>query len=56
MNTLKYQPNDTIFKEGDDAHSFYIIVDGSVKIMIKNKEPIILEKGESFGENSFKKS
>jgi CRP-like cAMP-binding protein len=37
MATLKYQPNHTIFKEGDDANSFYIITEGSVKINIINK-------------------
>lgn len=30
MNTLKYEKNEIIFKEGDDATSFYILVDGQV--------------------------
>lgn len=55
MNSLKYNSNETIFKEGDDANSFYIIIEGEVKIFIRGKDPITLSKGESFGENSFKK-
>lgn len=45
MTTLKYQPNNPIFKEGDDANSFYIITEGEVKIFIRDKDPITLEKG-----------
>ena len=30
MNTLKYQVGDAIFKEKDDATSFYIIISGLV--------------------------
>lgn len=55
MNSLKYLSQEEIFKEGDDANSFFIIVDGEIQIKIKGKEPIILRKGDSFGENSFKK-
>ena len=30
MNTLKYREGEAIFKEGDDASSFYIIISGLV--------------------------
>lgn len=30
MNTLKYSEHETIFKEGDDATSFYVIISGKV--------------------------
>lgn len=56
MASLKYSPDAVIFKEGDDANSFYIVTEGEVKIFIKNKQPITVEVGESFGENSFKKA
>ena len=45
MNSLKYNLNETIFKEGDDANSFYIIIEGEVKIFIRGKDPITLSKG-----------
>lgn len=30
MNTLKYEEKETVFKAGDDATSFYIIISGLV--------------------------
>lgn len=45
MNNLKYRPNEIIFKEGDDATSFYIITEGEVKIDLNNKDPIFLKIG-----------
>ena len=54
MNTLKYQVGDAIFKEGDDATSFYIIISGLVEIQIPGKEPIKFKNGDSFGENCLK--
>lgn len=30
MNSLKYEEKDIIFKEGDDASSFFIIISGIV--------------------------
>ena len=38
-----------IFKEGDDATSFYIIIAGLVEIQIPGKEPIRFKNGDSFG-------
>ena len=32
MHSLKYEENEVIFKEGDDANSFYVIVSGDVEI------------------------
>lgn len=37
MASLKYTSDAVIFKEGDDANSFYIVTEGEVKIFIKNK-------------------
>ena len=49
MNTLKYQEGDVIFKEGDDAASFYIIISGLVEIQISGKNPIKFKNGDCFG-------
>jgi len=49
MNTLKYQEGDAIFKEGDDAASFYIIISGLVEIQIPEKNPIKFKNGDCFG-------
>ena len=49
MNTLKYQDGDSIFKEGDDAASFYIIISGLVEIQIPEKSPIKFKNGDCFG-------
>jgi NTE family protein len=54
-HSLKFNKGDVVFKEGDDANSFFIIISGSVKLDIPHKNPIIMKDGESFGENSFKK-
>ena len=45
MNTLKYQSGSIIFKEGDDANSFYIVAEGSVRIDVPGKDSIILKNG-----------
>lgn len=54
MNTLKYQEGNAIFKEGDDAASFYIIISGLVEIQISGKNPIKFKNGDCFGENCLK--
>lgn len=54
MNSLKYSPNEFIFKEGDDAASFFIIISGVVEIQIPGKSPIKFKNGDSFGENCLK--
>lgn len=53
MISLKYLEGEVIFKEFDDANSFYIILEGSVEIFIKGKSPLMLKSGDSFGEQSF---
>jgi signal-transduction protein with cAMP-binding, CBS, and nucleotidyltransferase domain len=49
MNTLKYREGEAIFKENDDASSFYIIISGLVEIQISGKDPIKFRNGDSFG-------
>lgn len=54
MNSLKYEENSVIFKEGDDAASFFIIISGLVEVQIPGKPVIKFKKGDSFGENCLK--
>ena len=44
-NCEKYQPAQTIFKEGDDANACYIIKSGEVKISVQGKDTIWLKEG-----------
>lgn len=53
MVSLRYDDEEVIFKESDDANSFYIIVKGKVEINIPGKPKLTLGIGESFGEQSF---
>lgn len=50
MLILKYSDSEIIFKENDDANSFFIITQGKVSIINKNKAPTTLNPGDSFGE------
>ena len=54
VNIENYEANQTVFKEGDDANAFYIVLEGQVHIRIPGKEIICLSKGEGFGENALK--
>ena len=56
MNTLKYEQGEAIFKAGDDAISFFVIVCGVVEISIPGKPNIKFKDGDSFGENCLKDS
>ena len=55
-NTLRFEEGATIFKEKDDASSFFIIIRGKVDIEIPGKKIISVLAGESFGENSFEEN
>ncbi|MEN3039154.1 MAG: cyclic nucleotide-binding domain-containing protein [Candidatus Kryptonium sp.] len=49
-----YKPGDFIFREGEEAHEFYIIRDGrvSLEISVPGKNPVViqtLEDGEVLG-------
>lgn len=54
MNTLKYAQGEAIFKQGDDAVSFFIIISGLVEILVPGKTPIRFKGSDSFGENCLK--
>ncbi|NWF62239.1 MAG: cyclic nucleotide-binding domain-containing protein [Fischerella sp.] len=50
MDELSFPNNYTIFKEGDEGRSLYIVVSGKVKVHIGNQQLAVFPKGESFGE------
>ena len=49
-----FWPADTcVFRRGDDTHSLYVVVSGSVRVLDTRKHEIVrLEAGHSFGEFS----
>ncbi len=50
MDELSFPSNYTIFKEGDEGRSLYIVVSGRVKVHIGERQLAVFPKGESFGE------
>ncbi|NET02094.1 MAG: cyclic nucleotide-binding domain-containing protein [Sphaerospermopsis sp. SIO1G2] len=50
MNELSYPSNHSIFKQGEEGRSLYIIVSGRVRIHIGEKTLAEVEKGKYFGE------
>lgn len=49
-----YKPNDVIFERSDMGTEAYVIVRGTVRIVLKNGKPIgTFEKGNIFGELAF---
>ena len=52
-NWLNFTPGETIIKEGDNEHSFYIILSGIVKIEKNGHLLHTLQDGDCFGEIGF---
>jgi CRP/FNR family cyclic AMP-dependent transcriptional regulator len=52
MDELSFPKNHTIFTEGQEGRSLYIVVSGSVKVHLKNQELARLNQGACFGEMS----
>jgi CRP/FNR family transcriptional regulator, cyclic AMP receptor protein len=52
MDELSFPANYTIFKQGEEGRSLYIVISGRVKIHIGDKLLAEFPKGESFGEMS----
>ncbi|PLZ26280.1 transcriptional regulator [Fischerella thermalis WC558] len=50
MDELSFPANYTIFNEGDEGRSLYIIVSGKVKVHIGKQQLAIFPKGFTFGE------
>ena len=40
----------TLFRKGDDGDLFYIVDEGSVEVLTDSREPVVLERGDFFGE------
>jgi CRP-like cAMP-binding protein len=52
MDELTFPAKHTIFTEGQEGRSLYIVVSGRVRVHIGNRELAQLEKGTCFGEMS----
>lgn len=52
MEELSFPANHTIFTEGQEGRSLYIVVSGRVRVHIGSQELVQLEQGTCFGEMS----
>ncbi|MDX2212512.1 MAG: cyclic nucleotide-binding domain-containing protein [Oculatellaceae cyanobacterium bins.114] len=52
MDELSFPTKHTIFTQGQEGRSLYILVSGRVKVHISNRELARLEQGACFGEMS----
>jgi CRP/FNR family transcriptional regulator, cyclic AMP receptor protein len=52
MDELSFPTNHTIFTEGQEGRSLYVVVSGRVSVHIGNQEIVQLEQGTCFGEMS----
>ncbi len=52
MEELSFPANHTIFTEGEEGRSLYIVVSGRVRVHIGDQELVQLERGTCFGEMS----
>lgn len=52
MDELSFPANHTIFTEGQEGRSLYIVVSGQVRVHIGNQEIVQLDQGTCFGEMS----
>ncbi len=52
MEELSFPNNHTIFTEGEEGRSLYIVVSGRVRVHIDDQELVQLERGTCFGEMS----
>ncbi len=50
MHELQFPANYTIFKQGEEGRSLYIVVSGKVKVHIGEKKLAEVEQGKYFGE------
>lgn len=50
MESVEYQANQTVMKQGDAGNDFYIVVQGSLKVFKDGKEVLTLGATQYFGE------
>jgi CRP-like cAMP-binding protein len=52
MEEVEFPPNHTIFTEGQEGRSLYIVVSGRVRVHLANQDIAQLDQGACFGEMS----
>jgi CRP/FNR family transcriptional regulator, cyclic AMP receptor protein len=52
MNEIAFPAGKTIFAEGQEGRSLYIVIAGRVRVHLGHKDLAILDKGSCFGEMS----
>ncbi len=52
MNEVSFPSGRTIFSEGQEGRSLYIVVSGRVRVHLGDKDLAVLDKGSCFGEMS----
>ena len=52
MVPTEYPPGDTIVREGEEGHSFYLVRSGRTRLLVKGEERATLGPGTYFGEVS----
>ncbi|WP_066380513.1 MULTISPECIES: cyclic nucleotide-binding domain-containing protein [unclassified Anabaena] len=50
MHELHFSANHTIFRQGEEGRSLYIVVSGRVKVHIGDKQLAVVDQGKYFGE------
>ena len=49
-DTTEYTQGQTIFRQGDEAHALYVVIEGEVEILIGERVVDTVEAGGLFGE------
>ncbi|MBP0016799.1 MAG: cyclic nucleotide-binding domain-containing protein [Cyanobacteria bacterium SBLK] len=52
MDELSFPANHTIFEQGEEGRSLYIVVSGRVRVHVGDRDLVKLEQGAFFGEMS----
>jgi CRP/FNR family cyclic AMP-dependent transcriptional regulator len=50
MHVRQYQPNEIIFREGDQGAGTILVLDGEVRIMARDNQLALMQRGDFFGE------
>lgn len=50
MHVRRFQAEEVVFHQGDQAAGAILVLTGSVRIKVRNKELALLESGDFFGE------
>ncbi|BAZ42542.1 cyclic nucleotide-binding protein [Calothrix sp. NIES-4101] len=50
MDELRFPANHTIFRQGEEGRSLFIVISGRIKVHIEDRQLAVFTKGESFGE------